>query len=177
MTAHRVLLLSNPYTPTSLLPYPHLYNDDISLNMTVNTFSALKLWLYTGYISSSSDRVTLLEWAGQYGETSHLVQYCIHFITNVISTANIILLIELALKYKLNDLLNWLEWYMAVNYDTFKRDIKKLPAEVAGTIVKNEWPGPDYKDKHRAWKKSRDEYDAKIAAKANQSSSSNCLLQ
>jgi len=174
ITAHRVILLSNPNSSLSLLPEEALYSDSLTLDTTVSTFSILKRWLYTGNLSDLNDKINLLEWSGQYGEKSPVVQFCILGIINskVVVTTK---LVEVAYKFKLMSLLNWLEWFLACNYDSYKRDIKKLPVEIAGRVVKNEWPGDEFNEKLRAWKIEKDNYE-KLQASKNQQSS-NCNIQ
>jgi len=175
ITAHRVILLSNPNSSLSLIPEEALYSESLTLDTTVSTFSILKRWLYTGTLSDLNDKINLLEWSGQYGEKSPVVQFCILGIINsrVAVTSK---LVELAYKYKLMSLLNWLEWYLACNYDNFKREIKKLPAEIAGRVVKNEWPGDEYNEKLKAWKVERDNFE-KLQSSKNQAATSNCHIQ
>jgi len=172
MTAHRVILHANPNTSSSLIPVDALYSTDLSLPMSVSTFSILKLWLYTGNISVLSDKIALLEWCAQYGEESPSVQYCIQNIVSSRNIPNIVQLVGIAHQYKLLKFLEWLEWYLACNYDSYRKDIKKLPVDVAGRVVKNEWPGEDHNEKVRVWKIQKEE-----AQKAKKGDQSNCNIQ
>jgi len=174
ITAHRIILLSNPNTSTSLIPADALYSDSLTLNMTVNTFSTLKLWLYTGTMNYSANKMNLLEWCGQYGENSSAVQFFIQKIITSLPIDNPVQLANIAYQFKLLSFLGWLEWYLANNYDSYKREIKKLPGEVVGRVIKNEWPGEEYNEKLKNWKITKEEWEKSLKSKT---SNNNCNIQ
>jgi len=173
ITAHRILLISNPLISCLIPPEQLLHSTEITFNISLSSFSAIKQWLYTGDLGSSTDKLEILSSVAHYGESSPLVQQCILSVIDSISNLNAIKILELALKNNLEMLRQWMEWYIAVNYSSFKLEMKKLPDEVLRRVVKNEWPGPKYKEKYSEWKRIRDENDRLN----DESSGSNCIIQ
>jgi len=73
-------------------------------------------------------------------------------------------------------MVKWLEWYLACNYDSYKRQLKVLPEESIGRIIKLEWPGVDYNEKLKIWRKAVSEHEtSKNTSKAQ--GGGNCNIQ